>query len=108
VAISDFDLDVLGTSFTITVDEDPEYLNKILTQYRDAVENTKELFNLKEPLTAAILTGFMVSEELHKLKKQAESLQVASENQAREAEERANNMIARINGVLEDSSPDET
>ena len=108
MAISNFALDILGTSFTITVDEDPEYLDAILAKYREAVENTKELFQLKEPLTAAILTGYMLSDELQQLRKRIEGLQTICEVEAREAEERANNMIARINRVLEDSPPEET
>jgi cell division protein ZapA (FtsZ GTPase activity inhibitor) len=107
VAISDFALDVLGTSFTITVDEDPEYLNEILAQYREAVENTKEIFGLKDSLTAAVLTGFMLNEELHRLKEQLDEQRTASEAKAREAEERTNNIIARINRVLEGTPPEE-
>ncbi|MCL2880095.1 MAG: cell division protein ZapA [Treponema sp.] len=99
MAISDFVLDILGTSFSITVDEDPEYLNEILGRYRTAVENTRETFNLKDPLTAAILTGFMVSEELYRLQRQ--------EEEAREAEEVANTIIARIDKVLEDTPSEE-
>ena len=110
MAAQDFVLDILGTSFSISVDEDPEYLNylnEILDQYRAAVENTKEIFHLKEPLTAAILTGFMVSEELHQLRKQTEARQAITEGEAREAEEVANSIIARIDRVLEDT-PEET
>ena len=107
MAVENFVLDILGTSIPISVDEDPEYLNEILTQYRAAVENTKELFKLKEPLTAVILTGFMLSEELHTLRKQTEARQAVTEGEAREAEEVANSIIARIDRVLEDA-PEET
>jgi len=107
VAISDFTLEVLGTSFTITVDEDPDYLNEILTQYRIAVENTKELFQIKEPLTAAILTGYMISEELHRIRKEGEGKLAVREDEAREAETLAKSIIARIDKVLEDS-PEKT
>lgn len=107
MAISDFTLEVLGTSFTITVDEDPDYLNEILTQYRIAVENTKELFQIKEPLTAAILTGYMISEELHRIRKEGEGKLAVREDEAREAETLAKSIIARIDKVLEDS-PEKT
>ena len=103
MAISDFVIEVFGTSFSISVDEDPAYLEEILAQYRAAVENTKEIFNLKEPLTAAILTGFMISEELHRLKRQTEGQWAVQEDEAREAEELAKNIIARIDSVLEDT-----
>ena len=104
MAIKNFDIDVLGTSLSISVDEESDYLNEILKQYRAAVKNTKEIFNLKEPLNAAVLTGFMLSEELYKLRKQAESRLAINENEAREAEEVTRSIIARIDQVLEDSS----
>ena len=104
MAINNFVLDLLGVTFTITVDEETEYLEEILAQYRTAVENTKEIFKLKDPLTAAILTGFIVSEELHRIKTQIQGSEIQNENEAREAEEVTNKIIERINSVLEDSS----
>jgi cell division protein ZapA len=100
MAISDFALDVLGTSFSISVDEDPEYMEKIHKQYRAAVENTQKMFNLKDPLVTAILTGFILSDELAKLQKQEKS--GFQEGEEQEAAELAMNMIARIDSVLED------
>ena len=99
MAISDFTLDILGTSFTIRVDEEPAYLQEILRQYRAAVENTQTMFNLKDPLVASVLTGFMLSEELHKERNAAEP------EEDRQAEELALNIIARIDRVLEDEAP---
>ena len=104
MAINNFIVDVLGTSFSINVDEDTQYLDEILAQYRAAVENTKSMFNIKEPLNAAVLTGFIVSEELHRLKQQICEIKASSEDQGREAEEMANKIIARIDKVLEDTS----
>jgi cell division protein ZapA len=97
MAVSDFVLDVLGTSFSISVDEEPEYMERIHKQFRAAVENTKKMFNLKDPLVTAILTGFLLSDELAKLQKIG-----FREGEEQEAEELAMNMIARIDSVLED------
>ena len=87
-------LDILGTSFTITVDEDEEYLRKILTQYRAAVENTKNISGIKEPLNVAVLTGFLLCDEINKIKQQLEdeSIQIS---------ERTMNLIASLDRALE-------
>jgi len=65
---NDIRLDILGTSFTITADEDEEYLNKVLSQYRAAVNNTQNISGIKEPLNVAILTGFILCDEFNKIK----------------------------------------
>jgi cell division protein ZapA len=103
MAVSDFALDILGTSFSIRVDEDPSYLEEILSRYRAETENTKKLFDLKDPLVTAILTGFLLSEELYKEKNSVHQ-NAALPDEAREAEELALNIIARIDRVLEDNA----
>ncbi|WP_461256810.1 cell division protein ZapA [Treponema sp. R80B11-R83G3] len=65
---NDIRLDILGTSFTITADEDEEYLNKVLSQYSTAVKNTQSISGIKEPLNIAILTGFILCDEFNKVK----------------------------------------
>ena len=104
MAVSDFTLDILGTSFSISVDEDPAYLEEILSQYRAAVDNTKKLFGLKDPLVTVILTGFLLSEEIHKEKILSVSQSAVKQKEAREAEELALSIIARIDRVLENVS----
>jgi len=65
-------LDVLGTSFTITVEEDESYLSKVLTQYKAAVENTQSISGITSPLNIAILTGFLLCDEINKMKQSGE------------------------------------
>jgi cell division protein ZapA (FtsZ GTPase activity inhibitor) len=96
---SDLRLDILGTSFSITADEDADYLENIFSQYRLAVENTQHTTNLKDPLKVAILTGFLLCDEIHKLRGSNEP------GEAAEAEQRTLNLIARIDEVLENKSP---
>jgi cell division protein ZapA (FtsZ GTPase activity inhibitor) len=87
-------LDILGTSFTIAADEDEEYLRKVLTQYRAAVENTKNISGINEPLNVAVLTGFLLCDEINKIKQQLEdeSIQIS---------ERTMNLIASLDRALE-------
>ena len=122
MAVNDFALNILGTSFSISVDEQPAYLEEIFRKYHNAVENTRKTFNLKDPLVIAVLTGFLLSDELHRGKKQGENSSIegetpfketlppatvedtAQKEEEREVEELALSIIARIDRVLEDES----
>jgi len=86
--------DILGASFTITADEDEEYLNRVLTQYSAAVMNTQNISGIKEPLNVAILTGFLLCDEINKLKQQTES-------ESKEAQERTMRLISALDRALE-------
>ena len=87
-------LDILGTSFTILADEDEVYLKKVLTQYKAAVKNTQAISGIKEPLNVAILTGFLLCDEINKLKKESDSASI-------EVQERTMKLIAKLDQALE-------
>ena len=87
-------LDILGTSFTITVDEDEAYLQKVLSQYRAAVENTQSISGINEPVNIAILTGFLLCDEINRIKQQLA-------NESIEIQERTMNLIAKLDKALE-------
>jgi cell division protein ZapA (FtsZ GTPase activity inhibitor) len=59
-------LNILGTSFTITADEDEAYLQKVFTQFQAAVENTESISGINNPLNIAVLTGFLLCDEINK------------------------------------------
>jgi cell division protein ZapA (FtsZ GTPase activity inhibitor) len=88
---SDLRLDILGASFTITADEDADYLEEILKNYRAAVENIQNTSGLKDPLKIAVLTGFLLSDEIHKLKVNAD--------RGAEAEKLTLDLIARMDAL---------
>jgi cell division protein ZapA (FtsZ GTPase activity inhibitor) len=98
VPTSDLRLDLLGTSFSITADEDRSYLDSILAQYRAALEDTQKNTGLTDPLKTAILTGFLLCDEVHKLKNR-------ETGEAEEAEQLALKLIARIDEALENKPP---
>ena len=104
-------LDILGTSFTITADADEAYLNKVLNQYKEAVKNTQNISGIKDPLNVAILTGFMLCDEINKTKKQLEELKETGEAEKndmslsvswedQEVEERTQRMITKLEQAL--------
>ena len=66
MAKSDLRINILGTSITISTDEEPEYLNTLLSKYQATVENIQRVSGLKDPLKVAILTGFLLCDDLQK------------------------------------------
>jgi cell division protein ZapA (FtsZ GTPase activity inhibitor) len=86
-------LDILGTSFTIDADEDQAYLQKVFSQYRAAVENTQSISGINTPLNIAILTGFMLCDEINKIK-------LEIEGESAELHERTSDLIAKLDQAL--------
>ena len=86
-------INLLGTSFSIAADEDSVYLENLLNRFRIILENTKKSTGLDNPLRLALLTGFLLCDEIEKLKNQE-----AREGQ--EAEQLTLNMIARIDEII--------
>jgi cell division protein ZapA (FtsZ GTPase activity inhibitor) len=93
----DLFINILGASFSITAGEDPHYLNEVLEQYHVAVANTQKISGMKDPLKVAILTGFLLCDEINKLKLQAEREQTAAEK----ALDRAQSMILHLDKAIE-------
>ncbi|MDR2136068.1 MAG: mannose-6-phosphate isomerase, class I [Treponema sp.] len=86
--------DVLGTSFSISADEDGPYLEQLLGEYYRRLQDTQESTGLKDPLKIAILTGYLLCDDLRKLR----------ESEAPEKEEtlrRTLGLMARLDETLE-------
>ncbi|MDR1588355.1 MAG: cell division protein ZapA [Treponema sp.] len=102
-----FRLDILGTSFSITTDEDRAYLENILEQYRTNIENIQNISGLKDPLKIAVLTGFSLSDEILRLRMELrKKAEAPHEDEAGEIERRALGLIAKIDQVLKNSGND--
>jgi len=103
---NDIRLDILGTSFTITADEDEEYLNKVLSQYRAAIKNTQSISGITEPLNVAILTGFILCDEFNKVKQQLDNVEAKGTEkdednwEKQEVEDRTLRLITKLEQAL--------
>jgi cell division protein ZapA (FtsZ GTPase activity inhibitor) len=97
-------INVLGTSFSITAGEDPAYLDEVLAQYQVAVANTQGISGMKDPLKVAILTGFLLCDEINKIKLQIEEEQAKADlertAEVQELNRIMGNILARINQVF--------
>lgn len=87
-------LDILGTSFTITADEDGTYLREILEQYRAAIENTQNISGITDPLNVAVLTGYLLCDEINKMKNRMDK-------ESLEVKERTLGLIAKLEKIDE-------
>ncbi len=92
-------IDILGTSFTISADADPKYLKSLLEQYKEHVNNTQQLTGLTDPLKVAVLSGFLLCDELEKIKK-GETQEDTISFDSLEAEKLTLEMITRIDEAL--------
>ncbi|MDR3356823.1 MAG: cell division protein ZapA [Spirochaetaceae bacterium] len=95
---SDLRVDLLGTSFSITVDEDAFYLKILLDRYRRMIENVQKTTGIEEPLKTAIIAGFLLCDEVEKLRaRENTGLGVFNSMQA---EELTLELINRIENAL--------
>jgi len=98
--MADLCLDILGTSFTITTDEDKAYLRKVMAKYRAAVETTQNISGITNPLNAAVLTGFILCDELNKAEQQLKEESI-------EINKRTMKLISKLDKVLETYNNDQ-
>jgi cell division protein ZapA (FtsZ GTPase activity inhibitor) len=85
---------ILGASFDLDVDEDEAYIEKVLAQYSAAVENTQSISGINNPLNIAVLTGFLLCDEINKIRQQ-------QEGESAEIKERTMNLIATLDKALQ-------
>ncbi|MCL2381597.1 MAG: mannose-6-phosphate isomerase, class I [Treponema sp.] len=92
---NDLRIDILGTSIAISADEEPEYLRALLSRYREAVEKVQRIAGLKDPLKIAVLTGFLLCDDLQKAGNTA-----FGERDLSDVERLTLGMISRLDEVL--------
>lgn len=61
-------IQVLGTSFKIQVDEDPEHMEKILKYLKTIIDKVEVTTSINDPLKTAVLTSIFIIDELLKEK----------------------------------------
>lgn len=94
-------IEIFGTSFTISADEDPQYLEELLSRYTKMCDSVQKSTGLNDPLKISIVSGLLISDELQKTHtKRSSSLNI---QESSEAEKITLDLIARIDEVLEDN-----
>jgi cell division protein ZapA (FtsZ GTPase activity inhibitor) len=97
VAKTSLHIELLGTAFSISADEDPVYLHTLLGDYRQIVENTRRITGVEDPLQLAIITGFLLCDDYKKLTTQNPKVRDSIE-----AEKLAQELISRLDKAVPD------
>ena len=90
-------IDLLGTSFTIETDESPEYLERIVTYYRERIREIESSVSTTDPLKKAILAAILSIDELFTLKERS-----LPEGEAEEFERIAERLIKTLDETLQE------
>ena len=89
-------VELLGTSFTIRSEEDPAYLNEVMTYYRERLEATAALVSWSDPLKVSIVAALNVVDELFKER----MINGTVTEEARKTGEVASRLIGQIDRAL--------
>lgn len=95
-------IDLLGTSFTIKVNSNPERLEKLLSYYKRIVKSVEQKGSLDNPLQIAIMAGLIVCDEAYKEKEAKIKVQTSykSNKISNEADRITKDLIQKIDEVL--------
>ncbi|HUX13476.1 MAG TPA: cell division protein ZapA [Spirochaetia bacterium] len=92
-------IELLGTSFTLQSDEDPEYLADLLDFYRTKIEEISRSVSTRDSLKLAILSALLVTDELFKERRHSQETAASTgEELGRITEE----LIAKIDAAMPD------
>lgn len=88
-------ISLLGTTFSIKVDEEPEYVSDLVEMISQKLKNVENSLPTKDPLKTAIITCLLLSDELEKVKRELNTLKTTSSS-GTEADEQAEEILGRI------------
>ncbi|MFP4330078.1 MAG: cell division protein ZapA [Alkalispirochaetaceae bacterium] len=89
-------IELLGTSFTIETDEEPEYLERIVRYYQERVEEIESSVSTTDPLKKAILAAILSIDELFSLREER--------GDGREIEQITDRLLRTLDETLEEGN----
>ncbi|MFP4562894.1 MAG: cell division protein ZapA [Spirochaetia bacterium] len=87
-------INILGTSFAVRADEDPEYITSLVRHISQKVDEIEKSSPVKDPLRQSILAAMLITDELFKERK--------FRGESSEAAEITNRMIKVLDQSLKD------
>jgi len=105
---SELRIDVLGTSFSLTVDEDLVTAQSVYGHYKTFIENVRKNYAVEDPLKIAIIAGLLLQDGVLKLRTSQRTSKGAIDTiQAEiEAEKNISDLIKKMDNVLSTASPE--
>ena len=89
-------IDLLGTSFSVRTDEDPEYFKEVVEHFRAKVAEIQRSVATNDPLKIAILAGILAADDYIKLN----GSQRRDDSEARKITE---SLIAQLDEALQEA-----
>ena len=103
MAKNDLLIDIFGTNITISTEEPAKYLEMLLGKYRRTIENVQRTTGLKDPLKIAVLTGFLLCDDLEKA---GSAPGAVKDEEQGEVERLTESMISRLSEIMS-NTPEE-
>jgi len=103
MAKNDLLIDIFETNITISTEEPAKYLEMLLGKYRRTIENVRRTTGLKDPLKIAVLTGFLLCDDLEKA---GSSSGAVKDEEQGEVERLTEGMILRLGEIIS-NTPEE-
>ncbi|TVR86444.1 MAG: cell division protein ZapA [Spirochaetaceae bacterium] len=101
-------IELLGQSFTIRSDEDPEYLGDLVDYFATKLQEVRDSVDTIDPVKLAILAGLITVDELFQAREEA-GMSVATPErdpeEQQELERITERLITRLNETL-DATPE--
>jgi len=97
-------IELLGQSFTIRSDEDPEYLGDLVDYYATKLQEVRDSVDTTDPVKLAILAGLITVDELFQAREDAGMATTAPEREPEEQQELeriTERLITRLNETLD-------
>ena len=90
-------IELLGTSFSVQTDEDPEYFHEVVEHYKAKVAEIQRSVTTTDPLKIAILAGILAADDYMKLT----GVTRRDDSEARKITE---SLISQLEAALDDAS----
>ncbi|NCN05463.1 MAG: cell division protein ZapA [Spirochaetales bacterium] len=102
-------IELLGTTFSIQSDEDPEYLRSMLLFLEEKIAQVKDSVPLADPLKISILTSLLIADELFKSRQEPSSESPLSRTDndlfSEEVSEITQRLIRQLDAALTEEEP---
>ena len=89
------DIELLGTSFSVRTDEDPEYFREVVEHFKTKVREIEQSVATRDPLKIAILAGILAADDYLKLTGNRRQ-------EASEARQITDTLISELDRVLDE------
>jgi len=94
------ELNLLGTSFTLTSNEDSIYLENVIRQYQLLIKKVQREMNISDPLKISIIGGILATEEMMKKSQNIDKKESISAEEGKAVEKIAEDLLKKIDKCL--------